>query len=133
MIGQAELAPVTVSMRIWAAALSKRNVIIFIDNDSAREALIRGYSPALASAELISVTWLAIAQARCAAWFARVPAPSNIGDGPNRVRFEQAAKVGVKHMGLPSGWPEWLVWEAGPEQESRGAGGLRSRPRTDVT
>jgi len=116
VIGQAEIAPVAVAVKLWSEAVRGRNVIIFIDNDSAREALIRGYSPALASSELIAITWLAIAESQCVAWFARVPGPSNIGDGPSRLSFPQAGGIGVRRVHLPGQWPSWLAWAPGTEQ-----------------
>ena len=110
VIGQAELAPVAVAARLWQSALAGRNVLIFIDNDSAREALIRGYSPAWPSAELIATTWLALAQCRCRPWFARVPGPSNIADGPSRLQFETAGRLGAVLCDLPDQWLDWVRW-----------------------
>jgi hypothetical protein len=49
VIGQAEILPVLVSKVTWKAKLENRKCLCFIDNDSAMEALIRGFSPSLAS------------------------------------------------------------------------------------
>ena len=113
VIGQAELAPVAVAARLWASAVSGRNVVVFIDNDSAREALIRGYSPSLPSAELIATTWLALAACHCRPWFARVPGPSNSADGPSRLDFGQAKQLGAVLRYLPGQWEAWAMWPAG--------------------
>eukprot|EP00973_Karenia_brevis_P057418 7988003-Karenia_brevis.AAC.1 len=43
-IGQAEFWAILVSKFTWKARLSNRRVVFFIDNDSARYALIHSYS-----------------------------------------------------------------------------------------
>jgi len=112
VIGQVELAAVAIVAQIWLHAIAGRNVIIYIDNDSAREALIKGYSPAIPSAELIAVAWLGLAEARAAPWFARVPGPSNIADGPSRMQFKECADLGIERVQLSVGWERSLLWDS---------------------
>jgi len=84
VIGQAELAPVLVARLTWAERLRNRKVLYFVDNESARLALVRAYSPVLASLEFVL---------RChnfdAEWDARAPSPSNIGDAPSRMKVSK--------------------------------------------
>ena len=84
VIAQAELVPVLIAISVWAARMSGRPLLIFIDNDAARFGLISGYSPILSSAAIISAVWSALARLGCAAWFARVPTVCNPADGPSR-------------------------------------------------
>ena len=95
--------------------LVDRNVAIFIDNDSAREALIRGYSPALRSAELIAVVWSAFASAQASPWFDRVPGPSNLADGPSRPDFSCYTDLGFERVDLVEDWEQLLCWRARAE------------------
>ena len=68
-------------------------MIYFIDNDSARFALIRHYSPHEASADII---WQAAAmdiEARSSSWYARVASASNVADAPSRLRIEEVVRA----------------------------------------
>ena len=69
----------------WAERLRGRRVLYFIDNDSARQALIKSYSPVLASLRIVldCLKWDMDNQSN--AWYARVPTASNIADGPSRM------------------------------------------------
>ena len=53
IIGQAELYPAVVARRLWKEKIHGRDVVHFIDNDSAKFVLIKGTSPCLESAWLI--------------------------------------------------------------------------------
>jgi len=85
MIGQAELFPLLVARLTWASKLRGKRVIFFIDNDSARLACIKAYSPILASLHIIMdcVKW--DCANNCSSWYARVPTASNVGDDPSRM------------------------------------------------
>ena len=92
-IGQAELYPVAVAKATWRQYIEGRQVIYFIDNDSARFALIRHYSPHEASADII---WQAAAmdiEARSSSWYARVASASNVADAPSRLRIEEVVRA----------------------------------------
>ena len=71
--------------------------MLFVDNDSARHALIRGGSPSSASAYLVSAFWKAETALLAYVWVERVPSASNIADGPSRLCFDQVRELG----GLP--------------------------------
>jgi hypothetical protein len=85
VIGQAEIYPMAVARVTWAEKLRGRKVIFFVDNDSARIASIKGYSPVLPSLRIImeNVKWDCIHD--CASWYGRVPTSSNIADDPSRM------------------------------------------------
>ena len=81
---QAELLPVAMAAASWAEALRDRSVILFLDNDAARYALVKGYSPVTSAARLVGEAWLSFAACGAAVWFARVPTESNPADAPSR-------------------------------------------------
>ena len=54
VIGQAELLPILVAKTIWEEHIENRKVIYFVDNDSARLAMIKGYSPVITSLRIIT-------------------------------------------------------------------------------
>ena len=87
LIGQAELLPVLLAKTTWSAEFTDRPCICFIDNDSARYSLIKGYSPILDSSRIINETWMKDAELGIASWYARVPTCCNIADDPSRLDF----------------------------------------------
>ena len=66
-----------------------------VDNGVARLGLIEARSPAPASNQLVWPFSLHDVKVPSWPWFARVPSPSNIGDGPPRVDYSAA-------QGLPN-------------------------------
>ena len=95
-IGQAELAPVLIARLTRAALLEGEHVVQWIDNDSARFALVRGYSPNLESSRLLTDIWVQECKLQCFSWFDRVSTFSNIGDKPSRLVFDRVLELGGK-------------------------------------
>ena len=85
VIGQAELFPVLVARHTWADKVEGRRVIFFIDNDSARLALIKSYSPVLPSLRIVMECVAFDFASGLVPWYARVPTESNISDDPSRL------------------------------------------------
>jgi hypothetical protein len=107
VIGQAELLPVLLAKTTWPERFRNRSNITFIDNNSARFGLIRGYSPVAVSASIIGESWLADMHLGSPSWFARVPTHSNIADEPSRLRFaEVSAYPGAvrSDVAIPESW-----------------------------
>jgi hypothetical protein len=92
VIGQAEIFPVLVARWTWAEELKNKRVLYFIDNDSARLALVKSYSPVLPSLKIISECseW-DCANSSCA-WYARVPTEANVADGPSRMESREVVQ-----------------------------------------
>lgn len=88
-IGQAEIFPVLVARLTWASRISGKRVLYFIDNDSARLALIKSYSPVLASLKIICDCTAWDCKSDCVSWYARVPTEANCADGPSRLQREE--------------------------------------------
>eukprot|EP00971_Amphidinium_carterae_P029427 579238-Amphidinium_carterae.1 len=53
LIGQGELLPILIARAVWKRELHNRKVVVYIDNDSARYACIRGWSEAEGSNEIL--------------------------------------------------------------------------------
>jgi hypothetical protein len=96
VIGQAELLPILYSLLTWEKLLAGQRLIVFIDNDAARWACIRGSSQTLSSAELLFDLALARARTAVAPWFARVNTASNPGDAPSRLNLEAIRNLGFE-------------------------------------
>ena len=105
IIGQAELLPVWLAKLVWSRHLAGRKVIYFIDNNSARFAMIRGTSPNSASARIVEQAWSLDASLGSSSWYARVPSPSNCSDGPSRGDFTQKQLIGRRQIAeLDDAW-----------------------------
>ena len=82
--------------------------MVFLDNEAARHALVKGYSPLVRGAELVSEAWLAFAACSAAVWFARVPTRSNPADAPSRgqecPQWRRVPAVMPHEMGLRDAW-----------------------------
>eukprot|EP00435_Cladocopium_sp_Y103_P063575 s66_g25.t1 len=88
VISQAEIFPVLVAKETWSSVLEDRNVIWFLDNDSARMALIRKFSPVLDNFCLLQLNSKLDVQIQSRHWYSRVPSKSNPSDAASRLDFE---------------------------------------------
>ena len=91
-IGQAELLPVLLTRLALPELLRHRRVFWFIDNDGARQGLIRGVSSSPASQQIIEAICDSEAVSQSWPWYGRVASESNPGDGPSRLRLIAAAE-----------------------------------------
>ena len=95
-IGQAEVAPVLWAKLTWSHVLRGRRVLFFIDNDSARFALVNMYSPVDSTASLLWRVAEADAEAVAISWYARVPSEANLADLPSRLDFQEVLSRGFE-------------------------------------
>ena len=92
VVAQAEILPTIVARLLWRRQLSGdpgRRIVNFIDNDSARYGLLKGYSPTWSSAFLLGEFWRQEGKLQLCSRFERVPTKSNCADGPSRLRFDK--------------------------------------------
>ena len=54
----AELLPILAAFHTWQSSIEGRDVIVFTDNEAARHAYIKGYSPLMMGAEVLACAWL---------------------------------------------------------------------------
>ena len=87
VIHQAELYPAQLALEMWAEKVRGRRVVLFVDNDAARGALIKGLTRTRPSARIVSKFWEAAARSEVYLWVDRVPSAANPADGPSRGSF----------------------------------------------
>ena len=110
VVHQAELFPVYVSLVLWGSRVCNRPVIVFVDNEAAREALVKGYSAAGASLRMCLGVHMLCARHACLPWFARVCSASNPADDPSRLRFEKLLSRGAVCRSVDLG----ELWSSSP-------------------
>jgi hypothetical protein len=93
IITQVELFAVLAARQFLGARCLGRKLLYFIDNDPARDSLIRGWSQSDASLSVIFEFYKHERASPSYIWFARVPSFSNIADEPSRVMVVQVAKL----------------------------------------
>jgi hypothetical protein len=91
-IGQAEILPILLARLALPQLFFQRRVFHFVDNDSARQAMVKGYSRSVASQSMIALMIAAECQQQTWSWYMRIPSESNPGDGPSRLRLKPAAE-----------------------------------------
>ena len=85
VIAQAELLPVLVARRTWAARLQQgARVVHYVDNEGVRKALIKGGSKSIPSRRLLIECASELALSGSHVWYGRVPSPSIPADEPSR-------------------------------------------------
>eukprot|EP00435_Cladocopium_sp_Y103_P062683 s616_g24.t1 len=84
VIAMVELYSVIVARFLWGKYLRGRKSIAFVDNESAKEALVKGSSFNAHFRALLLQLEIAEKDVRSWLWFARVPSHSNPSDGPSR-------------------------------------------------
>ena len=98
VVGQGELFPVWLAKKVWKEFLSHARNIFSIDNESAKEACIRSYSPSWSSREILLVSKLEDMKSSSLDWYARVPTAANWADGPSRLQFNDVEEIGAKKV-----------------------------------
>ena len=98
--------PALVAKKLWSEELRGRRVIHFLDNDSARFALIKGSSGSPWSAAILDEFWLTDAALAISSWFDRVCSASNPADPASRLEFDDELLAGARHRTA-----DWAVGE----------------------
>jgi hypothetical protein len=99
LICQIELFPILAVACMFRDRLFGRRVIVFIDNDSARHALVRINSHSCAVLGMVLTITEKLTHSF--PWFSRVPSSSNPADLPSRKMTAQACKLlGITNVGV---------------------------------
>ena len=111
LICQGELFAVPLALWIWRQVITQRNVLVFVDNEPAKDALIRGASSSLASSQMVRQCRLLCAQIGAGPWFCRVASPSNLADGPSRADNSELLALGASEVfpEVPPHFPDAIV------------------------
>ena len=95
VICQAELAALPIALSTWEGLVHDRAVILFVDNDPAKDAAVNGISSSAASSAMVHEMRLFCTRHGASPWFERVPSPSNLADPPSRGSFQELAALGA--------------------------------------
>ena len=87
LIFYTEIFPVLVARRTWAKLLRNRRVLFFVDNEAAKSALIRNYSPLVDATAMLSEVASWDMFLGCFPWYCRVPSKSTVADAASRLSF----------------------------------------------
>lgn len=93
-MGQLEILAGPLAVSTWEDTLLKRQIIHFVDNDSAAACLVKGYSAKTDSSGLVGTYWLAVSQCQAEPYIDRVESKSNLADGPSRLSFDEVLSFG---------------------------------------
>ena len=89
VIAQAEIFPVLIAKETWKDHICERSVLWFLDNESARAALVRSFSPILDNFCLLQLNARLDSRIFARHWYSRVPSKSNPADGASRLDFSE--------------------------------------------
>eukprot|EP00435_Cladocopium_sp_Y103_P017022 s3000_g4.t1 len=87
VIAQAEIFPILIAKDTWRSIIAGRSVLWFLDNESARSALVRCYSPVLDNFFLLQLNARLDSEIQSRHWYNRVPSRSNPSDDASRLEF----------------------------------------------
>ena len=93
IIAELELLPVLAGLSHYADAVRGRRVLWFVDNNSVRDMLAKGSSPATQLFTMLVEVGRLTHIVQAMIWYSRVPSKSNIADLPSRQLPEQAARL----------------------------------------
>ena len=97
-----------VAIMTWRERLANRSSFVFVDNNGALAALVKGYSGQLDGSELIAFFWVLAARCRISLFLDRVPSPANIADGPSRGDYALLERMGARRVTLSTKWLDLL-------------------------
>lgn len=89
VISQTEIFPVLVAKETWSETISFRSVLWFLDNESAKMALIRSFSPVLDNLVLLQANAKMDVWTQSKNWYSRVPSKSNPSDAASRLLLNE--------------------------------------------
>ena len=72
--------------------------MLFVDNDGARGALVKGSTTSRPSARIVQSFWVAVGAQGSYPWTDRVPTKSNPADGPSRGDWSELEALGVREV-----------------------------------
>ena len=103
LVFECELLPYLLSLQLWAAVLPHSDLLVFIDNDSARRTLHKAFTKKAEGAHILLQAVVCEEHLSTRAAFLRVPTHSNIADGPSRDVFGIPLALGGRRVPLPEG------------------------------
>ena len=93
LIAFLELWPVLLGILTYGPFVKGRRMVVFIDNNGVRDALIKGSLPLVDLFTMLSLCSLVVSANGLSAWFTRIPSASNPADGPSRGEPAREARL----------------------------------------
>ena len=109
LIAFLELWPVLMGLHTYGHGVRGRRLLVFIDNNGVRDALIKGSSPLIDLFTMLSLCSLAVSAHSVSAWFTRIPSASNPADDPSRGEPDRMAGLLDARLRQPIQAPEAIV------------------------
>ena len=101
LIAELELFPTVVALAAYAGNIKQRRVLIFVDNNSVRDVMIKGTSRSASLFVMLAEFARRAHQSQLLLWISRMPSKSNIADFPSRGKPEIAAQLIGGQVGVP--------------------------------
>lgn len=89
VIAQAEMFPVLVAKCTWGDRLKGRCILWFLDNEAARTAFVRCFSPVVDNFFMLQTNSKLDVDLQVKNWYSRVPSKSNPADSASRLEFSE--------------------------------------------
>ena len=89
VIAQAEMFPVLVAKCTWENRLKGRCILWFLDNEAARIAFVRCFSPVVDNFFMLQTNSKLDVDLQVKNWYSRVPSKSNPADSASRLKFSE--------------------------------------------
>ena len=100
-IHEVEILPILISFLIWGELIRGAQVVHFLDNESARFALLKGAGETAVAQSLIFNITKCELEWQTRSWYSRVPSFSNPADDPSRDSFEWLISKGSTPSKIP--------------------------------
>jgi hypothetical protein len=84
LIGELEALAVLVALATWTSKIRSRHLVVFVDNEGSKFAILRGCSKSANLSKIVTAIADQEVAATCFCWYSRVPSESNPADGPSR-------------------------------------------------
>jgi len=94
-MGQLELLATLFGLKLLPHIVQNRQILLFIDNDSAASNLVRGYSKISDSSAIVGEFWLTAAKLNTDIYCDRVSSKSNLADPPSRLESKLLNDMGA--------------------------------------
>eukprot|EP00438_Fugacium_kawagutii_P028836 Skav229820 [mRNA] locus=scaffold2672:22606:23685:+ [translate_table: standard] len=98
IIFEAELLALLLSFFVFRHWIDSTQVVLFVDNNAVRDVSISGKARNTVGMVLIESLLTLELESKIFPWYARVPSPSNVADGPSRGQIEELLRLGASQI-----------------------------------
>jgi len=102
-IHELELLPMSLASTIWNAHICYSQVVLYVDNESSKMAIIRGSGETPYASRFMEAFVQTESNSQIKSWFSRVPSHSNPSDGVSRLACDLPLSLGAEQT--------TIVWE----------------------